>query len=91
MGFEPGTSSIADVAAGSDLQTMLKIIWDFNTKSRDNLSGTKFHSRESEIISAIPGKFPGLIAKSTKILGISRGWTMIYAFNWTNMKNTGYH
>ena len=60
---------------------------------RDKLSGTKFsfpgigNSRE---FSAIPGKFPG-IAKSTKILGISRGWTMIYAFNWTNMKNTGDH
>ena len=60
---------------------------------RDKLSGTKFsfpgigNSRE---LSAIPGKFTG-IAKSTKILGISRGWTMIYAFNWTNMKNTGYH
>ena len=60
---------------------------------RDKLSGTIFsfpgigNSRE---FSAIPGKFPG-IAKSTKILGISRGWTMIYAFNWTNMKNKGYN
>jgi len=59
--------------------------------TRDELSGTKFsfpgigNSRE---FSAVPGKFPG-IANSTKLLGILRGWTMIYTFNWTNMKNTG--
>ena len=45
--------------------------------NREELSGTKF-------------SFPG-IAKSFKILGISRGWTMIFAFNWTIMKNTGHY
>ena len=75
---------------GFDLRCMIS---NARFRNRDKLSGTKFsfpgigNSRE---FSAIPGKFPG-IAKSTKILGISRGWTMIYAFNWTNMKNTGYH
>ena len=60
---------------------------------RDEFSGTKFsfpgigNSRE---ISTIHGKFPGK-AKNTKILRISRGWTMIYAFNWTNMKKTDDH
>ena len=71
----------------SDLATM----WAVYAMARDKLSGTKFSFPEignSREFSTIPGKFPG-IAKSTKILGISRGWIMIYAFNWTNMKNTG--